>query len=86
LAAPASAVAAATGVAFDEAIALTRRLSLPHIRRAMAEVVPTARAQRWEPAEVVRALLAEEAAAPQDHFLGFVTIAAALICHRRRHA
>lgn len=62
LAAPASAVAATTGAAFDEAIALTRRLKLPHIRRAMAEVIPTAKAQRWEPAEVVRALLAEEAA------------------------
>jgi DNA replication protein DnaC len=62
MAAPASAVAATTGAAFDEAIALTRRLKLPHIRRAMAEVIPTAKAQRWEPAEVVRALLAEEAA------------------------
>ncbi|WP_275901424.1 MULTISPECIES: hypothetical protein [unclassified Streptomyces] len=47
---------------FEEAIALTRRLKLPHIRRAMAEVIPTAKAQRWERAEVVRALLAEEAA------------------------
>lgn len=28
----------------------------------MAEVIPTAKAQSWEPAEVVRALLAEEAA------------------------
>ncbi|MFH9968914.1 hypothetical protein ACH4PR_47875 [Streptomyces mirabilis] len=62
LAAPASAVAATTGAVFDEAIALTRRLKLPHIRRAMAEVIPTAKAQRWEPAEVVRVLLAEEAA------------------------
>lgn len=62
LAVPASAVAATTGAVFDEAIALTRRLKLPHISRAMAEVIPTAKAQRWEPAEVVRALLAEEAA------------------------
>ncbi|WP_073224274.1 IS21-like element helper ATPase IstB [Streptomyces sp. NBRC 110465] len=60
--APASAVAATSGAAFDEAIALTRRLKLPHIRRAMAEIVPTAKAQRWDPAEIVRALLAEEAA------------------------
>ncbi|MGW4141747.1 hypothetical protein ACWELV_33995 [Streptomyces mirabilis] len=37
LAAPASAVAATTGAVFDEAIALTRRLKLPYIRRAMAE-------------------------------------------------
>ncbi|MFK0195883.1 ATP-binding protein [Kitasatospora sp. NPDC090308] len=62
LAAPASAVAATSGAAFDEAIALTRRLKLPHIRRAMAEIIPTAKAQRWDPSEIVRALLAEEAA------------------------
>ncbi|MGW6573533.1 hypothetical protein ACWGAN_15325 [Streptomyces sp. NPDC054945] len=62
LAAPASAVAATTGAAFDEAIALTRRPKPPHIRRAMAEVIPTAKAQRREPPQVVRALLAEEAA------------------------
>jgi hypothetical protein len=61
LAAPASAVAATSGAAFDEAIALTRRLKLPHIRRAMAEIIPTAKAQRWDPAEIVRVLLAEEA-------------------------
>jgi hypothetical protein len=36
-----------------------RRLRLPHIRRAAAEVVATARAQRWEPAEVLRALFTE---------------------------
>ncbi|MDX5564540.1 IS21-like element helper ATPase IstB [Streptomyces sp. ID05-04B] len=60
--APASAVAATSGAAFDEAITLTRRLKLPHIRRAMAEIIPTAKAQRWDPAEIVRALLAEEAA------------------------
>jgi hypothetical protein len=60
--APASAVAATSGATFDEAIALTRRLKLPHIRRAMAEIIPTAKAQRWDPAETVRALLAEEAA------------------------
>jgi DNA replication protein DnaC len=45
-----------------EALALTRRLKLPHIRRALVDVVPTAKAQRWDPAEVVRVLLAEEAA------------------------
>lgn len=62
LKAPAGAAAAVSGVAFDEAIALTRALKLPHIRRAMAEVIPTAKAQRWDPAEIVRVLLAEEAA------------------------
>jgi DNA replication protein DnaC len=41
---------------------LLRRLRLPYIRRAAPEVIATARAQRWEPAEVLRVLLAEEAA------------------------
>ncbi|HCE61071.1 MAG TPA: hypothetical protein DER11_06810, partial [Janibacter terrae] len=41
---------------------LTKRLKLPHIRRHLADLVPTARAQRWDPAELVRVLLAEEAA------------------------
>jgi DNA replication protein DnaC len=59
--APAAAVAAVTGAAYDEAITLSKRLKLPHLRRAMAEVVPTAKAQRWDPAEIVRVLLAEEA-------------------------
>jgi DNA replication protein DnaC len=42
--------------------ALLRRLRLPHIRRSAPEVLATARAQRWEPAEVLGMLLAEEAA------------------------
>ena len=41
---------------------LLRRLRLPHIRRHAPEVVATAKAQRWEPAEVLKALLAEEVA------------------------
>ncbi|WP_016881693.1 MULTISPECIES: IS21-like element helper ATPase IstB [unclassified Rhodococcus (in: high G+C Gram-positive bacteria)] len=41
---------------------LLHRLRLPHIRRAAPDVLATARAQRWEPAEVLKALLAEEAA------------------------
>jgi DNA replication protein DnaC len=45
--------------------ALLRRLRLPHIRRAAPEVLATARAQRWEPAEVLSTLLAEEAAGRQ---------------------
>ena len=32
---------------------LLRRLRLPHIRRHAPEVVATAKAQRWEPAEVL---------------------------------
>jgi DNA replication protein DnaC len=42
--------------------ALLRRLRLPHIRRHAPEVVATAKAQRWEPVEVLRALLKEESA------------------------
>jgi DNA replication protein DnaC len=42
--------------------ALLRRMRLPHLRRAAPEVLATARAQRWEPAEVLRVLLAEEVA------------------------
>jgi len=38
------------------------RLRLPYIRRAAPEVLATARAQRWDPAETLRVLLVEEAA------------------------
>jgi DNA replication protein DnaC len=41
---------------------LLRRMRLPHMRRAAPEVIATAKAQRWDPAEVLRALLAEEVA------------------------
>jgi DNA replication protein DnaC len=41
---------------------LLRRLRLPHIHRHAPEVVATAKAQRWEPAEVLKALFAEEVA------------------------
>ena len=42
--------------------ALLRRLRLPHVRRHAPQVLATARAQRWDPVEVVKALMAEEAA------------------------
>jgi DNA replication protein DnaC len=42
--------------------ALLRRMRLPHIRRLAPEVLATATAQRWEPAEVLRVLLREEVA------------------------
>ena len=42
--------------------ALLRRLRLPYLRRAAPEVIATAASQRWEPAEILRVLLAEEAA------------------------
>ncbi len=41
---------------------LLRRLRLPHIRRHAPDVIATAKAQRWEPAEVLKVLFAEEAA------------------------
>ena len=41
---------------------LLRRMRLPHMRRIAPEVIATAKAQRWDPAEVLRALLAEEIA------------------------
>ena len=46
----------------DDLEAVLRRLRLPHIRRHAPEVIATAKAQRWEPLEVLRALFAEEAA------------------------
>ena len=39
---------------------LLRRLRLPHLRRLAPEVLAAARAQRWEPAEVLKVLLQEE--------------------------
>lgn len=46
----------------DELEGLTRRLRMPHLRREAPQVLATARLQRWEPAEVLRTLLAEEVA------------------------
>lgn len=62
MATPIRTVSGAHGDPLTEAIELTRRLKLPHIRRALTDLIPTAKAQRWDPAEVVRVLLAEEAA------------------------
>jgi len=45
-----------------ELTSVLHRLRLPYIRRSAPEVLATARAQRWDPAEVLRVLLAEEAA------------------------
>jgi DNA replication protein DnaC len=42
--------------------ALLRRLRMPHTRQLAPEVLATAKAQRWEPVEVLRALLGEEVA------------------------
>ena len=46
----------------DELDRVLRRLRLPYIRKAAPEVIANATAQRWEHAEVLRVLLAEEAA------------------------
>jgi len=42
--------------------ALLRRLRMPYIRNAAPELLATAKSQRWDPAELLRVLLAEEAA------------------------
>ena len=42
--------------------ALLRGLRLPHIRAHAPDILATAKAQRWEPAEVLKALLVQEAA------------------------
>ncbi|MEV3927801.1 IS21-like element helper ATPase IstB [Actinomadura coerulea] len=62
MATPLRFVPGSNGDPLAEAIELTKRLKLPHMRRALADLIPTAKAQRWDPAEVVRVLLAEEAA------------------------
>jgi DNA replication protein DnaC len=46
----------------DELTAVLRRMRLPYVRAAAPEVLATARAQRWDPAEVLRVLLEQEAA------------------------
>ncbi len=56
---------------------LLRRLRLPHIRRHAAEVIATAKAQRWDPAEVLKVLLAEEAAGRERSALATRRAAAA---------
>ena len=44
----------------EEIERLCRRLRLPYVRHAAPEVVATAKAQRWDPAEVLRVLLVAE--------------------------
>ncbi len=46
----------------DQVVDLLRQLHLPHMRRQAPDVLATAKAQRWDPAEAVRALLTEELA------------------------
>lgn len=49
-------------VALDEIIALSKRLRLKYLRECAPEVLITAKAQRWDPAEVIKALLVAEVA------------------------
>lgn len=52
---------ATSQVALEEVTALCRRLRLKYVREQLDDVVHTAQAQRWEPAEVLRVLLTHEA-------------------------
>jgi DNA replication protein DnaC len=54
----------------DDLEGLLRRLRLPYVRRLAPEVLQTAKAQRWEPAEILRVLLAEEAAGREKATIG----------------
>ena len=44
------------GLPADEVVDLLRTLRLPHMRTAAPELMATTKAQRWEPAEAMRAL------------------------------
>jgi DNA replication protein DnaC len=44
----------------DELAGYCRRLKLPHLFRQATDVLLTAKAQRWDPAEILRVLLAAE--------------------------
>jgi DNA replication protein DnaC len=44
----------------EELLAVLKRMRLPYLRAIAPDVLATARAQRWDPAEVVRVLLVEE--------------------------
>jgi len=65
---------------------LLRGLRLPHIRRHAPEVLATAKAQRWEPAEVLKALLTEEAAGRARSALATRRTAAAFPTGKTFHA
>ena len=55
------AVSASQDALLESIEQLARRLRLPHLRRAAPEVLRTARSQRWDRAEALRALLEHEA-------------------------
>jgi DNA replication protein DnaC len=66
--------------------ALLRRLRLPHVRRHAPDVLATAKAQRWEPAEVLRVLLGEEVAGRDRSALATRRAAAAFPTGKTFHA
>ena len=45
----------------EEVVSLCRRLRLKYVREQVPDVVLTARAQRWDPVEMLRVLLTAEA-------------------------
>src|SRR5215218_5324087 len=65
-----------TPAPIDEVVELLKTLRLPHMRRHAPDVLTTAKAQRWEPSEAVRALLAEELAGRQASSIGIRRAAA----------
>jgi DNA replication protein DnaC len=50
----------------DELTVLLKRMRLPYVRAAAPDVLATAKAQRWDPAEVLRVLLIEEVKGRDD--------------------
>jgi len=44
----------------EELLTALRRMRMPYLRAAAPEVLATAKAQRWDPAEVLRVLISEE--------------------------
>jgi DNA replication protein DnaC len=54
----------------DEVVDLLRQLRLPHMRTTAPDLLATAKAQRWDPAEAVRALLTEELTGRQRSSIG----------------
>jgi len=56
--------------AADAVVELLRELRLPHMRHAAPDLLATAKAQRWDPAEAVRALLTEEIAGRRASSIG----------------
>lgn len=60
-----TATTATTTATVDEVIDLLKQLRLPHMRHHAPDILATARAQRWDPTETLRALLTEELAGRQ---------------------